>query len=375
MKILCVIDSFGSGGAQRQMVNLACGLKDKGHDVAFFVYYPNETFYRPLVEKAGIPVHEVTKGRGFSFKVLWRLIRLLRTNQFDGIISFLTTPNIYCELARLGSRCPRLIVSERSSSIGETSPIISVLRRLFHLSADCVVANSKTHAAWLRRLPWLRKKAYTIYNGYAISAPNPRKLKVRDGPLKYLVVGRVHPGKNGLRLIEALALFYRKHGTCPVVSWAGRREADADSCKYIEEMERMIELIPEIAANWHWLGERDDVPNLLASHDALLHQSLFEGLPNVVCEAFIYGCPVIASSVCDHPLLVKDGVRGLLCDPLSAHSICAAIERFEGLSTQERKQLGINTRKYADENLSIERMVRSYEDLLNGASKMPQKRY
>lgn len=29
MKILCVIDSLGSGGAQRQLVNLALAFKDK----------------------------------------------------------------------------------------------------------------------------------------------------------------------------------------------------------------------------------------------------------------------------------------------------------------------------------------------------------
>ena len=33
MRILCVIDSLGSGGAQRQMVNLAVGFKSKGHQV------------------------------------------------------------------------------------------------------------------------------------------------------------------------------------------------------------------------------------------------------------------------------------------------------------------------------------------------------
>lgn len=33
MKILCVIDSLGSGGAQRQLVSLAKGFKEKGNEV------------------------------------------------------------------------------------------------------------------------------------------------------------------------------------------------------------------------------------------------------------------------------------------------------------------------------------------------------
>ena len=39
MKILCVIDSLGSGGAQRQLVQLAIGLKNKGVDVSFLMYH------------------------------------------------------------------------------------------------------------------------------------------------------------------------------------------------------------------------------------------------------------------------------------------------------------------------------------------------
>jgi len=38
MIILCVIDTLGSGGAQRQLVNIAIGFKERGHTVSFLVY-------------------------------------------------------------------------------------------------------------------------------------------------------------------------------------------------------------------------------------------------------------------------------------------------------------------------------------------------
>ncbi len=364
MKILCVIDSFGSGGAQRQMVNLACGLKSNGHDVELFIYFPQHNFFRPLVDKAGIRVHEVHKGQGFSFEVLWHLTVLLRSKRFDGVISFLNSPNIYCELAKLLSPGCRLVVSERSSFIAEGSPTKSLFRRLLHIKADFVVANSETHSSWLRRLPWLRKKVHAIYNGYAIPGYIPTKLPSTNTPFRYLVVGRINSGKNGIGLINALILYRRKNGISPLVSWAGRREPDRTSRAYTEEMERLLAQNPDIAARWSWLGEREDVISLLATYDALLHLSLFEGLPNVVCEAFIAGCPVIASNVCDHSLLVKDNIRGLLCDPLSADSICVTIKKFEALSAVERIQMGLNARCYAEEHLSIDRMVSSYEALL-----------
>ena len=40
MKILCLIDDLGSGGAQRQLVNLSKGFVSRGHEVSFLVYHP-----------------------------------------------------------------------------------------------------------------------------------------------------------------------------------------------------------------------------------------------------------------------------------------------------------------------------------------------
>lgn len=346
------------------MVNLACGLRANGYDVEMLVYFPRETFFRHLIDEALIPVHEVIKGRGFSFKVLWRLMKLLRSRRYEAMISFLTAPNIYCELAKMTNPATRLIVSERSSNALDGAPVGAMVRRLLHLIADSVVTNSESHGNWLRRNPWLRKKTKTIYNGYAIASQPDRHLSSHNGELRYLVIGRVDAGKNGLRLIQALILFRSKHGRSPAISWAGRREAADGSREYIEEMEALLAQQPAISANWHWLGERRDVPELLAAHDALIHPSLYEGLPNVVCEAFIAGCPVIASNVCDHPMLVEDGSRGFLCDPLSVESICGAMERFENLNQRDRSKMGMNARKYAEERLTIGRMVSAYEALL-----------
>ena len=51
----------------------------------------------------------------------------------------------------------------------------------------------------------------------------------------------------------------------------------------------------------------------------------------VLCEAMLSGCFVVASSVCDHPKIIGDNERGILCDPLSPESICIALENFMNL--------------------------------------------
>jgi len=102
---------------------------------------------------------------------------------------------------------------------------------------------------------------------------------------------------------------------------------------------------------------------LLRRHDALIHPSFYEGLPNVVCEALATGIPVLASAVCDHPLLVAEGERGFLFDPESPQSIAAAITRFTALSVADRRRFSRNAREYAEANLGVEKMVGAYESL------------
>ena len=44
MKILFLTRSLDSGGAERQLLNLAIGLRDRGHDVAIATFYDGGLF-------------------------------------------------------------------------------------------------------------------------------------------------------------------------------------------------------------------------------------------------------------------------------------------------------------------------------------------
>lgn len=366
MKILCVIDSLGSGGAQRQMVNLACGLKAKGHDVELFIYHPQLDFFRSIINDAGIPIHEVNEISGFSWKVVRAIAKLLQKRKYDALISFLSSPNIYAILGRFFSRCnPKVVVSERSSREADVSKLKSTLNRFLYAKAQFIVVNSQNHAKYLRRFFWINRKIKIIYNGYVIHPIPQTKTKKLPKRMTFLIVGRISIVKNGYRLLQSLLLFKERNGYLPSLLWAGRQEQDLHSLNMRTKMDKVIASNSELQTMWHWLGERSDTSKLFANCDALVHLSLYEGLPNVVCEAFIAGRPVIASKVCDHPILVEEGVRGLLCDPLSPESICEAIERFAALSPEEWEVMGRNARRYAEKHLTLERMVNEYEALLS----------
>ena len=375
MKLLLIIDHFGPGGAQRQIVELACGLKRRGHEVEMFIYFPQHDFFRPLLREQGITVHEYPKGRGFSFGVLARLISLLRSRRFDAAVSYLSTSNVYAELAMPFSRGTKLVVSERTSRHDDKSALSAFVRRAMHSLADSVVANSLTHCDWLKRKWWLKDKAVCIYNGLNLADFSPEYAPIeRRGELRLVGIGRVGPEKNIVKLIKALSILHAEFGVAPQVSWAGSRDDSEQGRLYCREIDDALEALPEVRSRWHWLGIQADVPGVLRRHHALIHPSLYEGLPNAVCEALATGVPVLASDVCDHPLLVADGERGFLFDPESEHSIAAAIAKFAALREDERRILSLNARAYAVANLSVEKMVSAYEQLLERLLRTPRPR-
>ena len=58
MRITCVIDNLGSGGAQRQLVTLGIAFKRRGHDVRFLTYHKDD-FFAPMLEAANIEIDQV----------------------------------------------------------------------------------------------------------------------------------------------------------------------------------------------------------------------------------------------------------------------------------------------------------------------------
>jgi glycosyltransferase involved in cell wall biosynthesis len=96
----------------------------------------------------------------------------------------------------------------------------------------------------------------------------------------------------------------------------------------------------------------------------LLIPSVYEGLPMVLCEAMLSGCFVIASSVCDHPKILGDNERGLLCDPLSPKSICKSLEKLDSMDFEKKSIITKRAREYAVKNFDINEMLDKYEALL-----------
>jgi glycosyltransferase involved in cell wall biosynthesis len=121
----------------------------------------------------------------------------------------------------------------------------------------------------------------------------------------------------------------------------------------------------------HFVGFRDDVPQILAASDAVVLASRWEGMPNVVLEAMASGKPVVATDVEGVDELLGPAAEAQMTptnDPEGFADKVVAIIRNAQLATR----LGAENRLRAQQQFSLESMAAAYHDLyvsLNEAKK------
>ncbi|WP_414660867.1 glycosyltransferase [Horticoccus sp. 23ND18S-11] len=364
MKVLLLIDSLGSGGAQRQLCLLARELKRAGWNVELLVYHSALDHFGPLLAAAEIPVIRLQKQTRFSLRTPVAIAWHALTGGYQAMLAFLPTPTVYGAIARAAGG-PPLLVSERFSFQGSKPDRASWVVAQFQRLAAVVVCNSRHHGArFTAAFPWLRSRTCVVYNGAELTPAQPLTTGAR--PLRLLAIGTVTPRKNFATVIEALGCL-RAHGLpVPQVRWAGKVGLEpAERAARAQAERRLVEL--DLASHWEWLGERTDIPTLLGECDALIHASFLEGFPNAMGEAFAAGRPVLASAVGDHALLVREGENGFLFDPAAAESIAAAMVRAQQLERGALQEMGRRARAVAETQLSVSAMTRHYARLLRAA--------
>lgn len=357
-KILCLIDGLGSGGAERQMTGLSVMLKQRGDQVDLVAYHPEKDFYVSLAKQGGIEPIFLTVGSSqwSKVKVVRRFIK--QRGGYDCVIAYKPGPNaIGCILKIIGLRF-KLIVSERiaDSEIGRKG----ILFKLYRF-ADYVVPNSYAQGEFLSsHFSWMTKKIVPITNFTDTDYFTPVETTVHS-PLQVLTVARVAKQKNVLRYLEAISLLRMRGVENVHFDWYGKVERGQD--EYAQTCyARVKELGLEEVIEFH-----PATPNILEQYqhcDVFCLPSLFEGFPNVLCEAMSCGKPVLCGNVCDNARIVSDGENGFMFDPTEVSDIADKMQMILSKSQEEFLQFGEKSRKIAEVLLSKDAFIEKYIGLI-----------
>lgn len=340
LKILFVIDSLGTGGAERD-------LAEKLPQLVRFEVTPIVVSLRRREEG----VQADLQRRGFDVRILNEsgligrlaaLRKILRTERPDVIQTVLFHSDLVGRLAAIGTSTKVIsrLVNTDYDEIRLHDPNIRAIRfrlaRLIdgwtarHLTHHIYANSNAVKTAAMKDLGIPAEKITVIKQGRDStrlgqpSAQRREMARVRlglDENQEVLVnIGRQDYQKGQRYLLEAMAKLVPTRPRL-VLLIAGRA-GDAS-----QELERLRDLL-DLKERVRFLGHREDVPEILAAADLFAFPSLYEGLPGAVIEAMAFGLPIVASDIDPVRETVEEGRSALLVKPAFPVDLASAIERL-----------------------------------------------
>lgn len=290
MKILHVITSLRTGGAEKLMVDLLPRLKEYGHDVDLLIFDGTDTPFRREAERAGIKVFDLGIGGSvYSPAKLFKLIPYLR--KYDVVHTHNTAPQLFAAIGSL-LKCGTLYTTEHNTSNRRRKwNWYAVIDRWMYSRYRKVICISRKAEDNLRKFIGSSKdEICTINNGvditrYADAMPSKELESIAPGSRKIIMVAGFRWEKDQDTLIRAMKELPDKFHLFLVGDGVRRHELES-LCKDLSVGNRV-----------HFLGIRSDIPQLLHAADYIVMSSHFEGLSLSSVEGMSAGKPFLASDV------------------------------------------------------------------------------
>jgi L-malate glycosyltransferase len=353
--VFLMINSLETGGSERQFAQLARSLSPDGFQLQLGHLQRKGDFLAELPA-----LEHFTLGgslyRWQSMKTRWRLARHLRRSNVAIAHAFDFYTNLTLVPAARLAGTAVVVASQRQLGDLLTPAHARAQAVMFRLS-DCVIANSRAAADRLIQQGIPKSKIVVIPNGLAEAAfaDAVPTLPRRPGQLRVGMIARMNArSKNHwLFLAAASRLKDRLHGTEFVFVGDGPLRP---------ELELRAQTLG-LADSVRFLGDRRDIPAVLASLDISVLPSASESLSNVILESMAAGVPVVAYNVGGNPELIGED-RGILVENRGEEALAEAIEKLLK-DSKARATLGGNARAFAEANFTVDLMRRRHEDLYN----------
>ncbi len=360
MKVVMLTGSLQIGGAQRQMIELACCLASKGLSPTVVALNDKGPLGEELHDRQ-LEVVRLDKGSR------WRQLRRCLASLNPQIVqSWGDTANLWGGL-RTVKGVP-LIMSWRN--LGHRKPWTRTLaEKLLVGRAQAHVANAEAVAVQLRRRGFPEEKIRVIHNGIdtdTFAPPSDEEksaarasLGLPEDAKVVMTIGRTDPVKNLSLLVDIAARVCRHMPKAKFVIVGGpANEREAKEAKRIAECIAAAHL----QDNFEVLGMRQDVPTCLQAADVVVQTSDKEGLPNSLIEAAACGLPVVATDVGGTPEVVATGLTGFLFPEGNRQAGINAISKVL-VDGELASEMGASARKHVSQRFGMDAMTRAFLNL------------
>ena len=309
MKIMYVLDSLGTGGAERSTADLWYFLRSKGIEPTIVALrHRNEGIEKEILSQ-GFNVFFL-KGKGILTQSI-ELFSLIKKNNPELVHSVLFKSNLLTRFCRLRTKFIHVesLVNCTYDPVRLKDPRISILSfyaykfldRLTSKFVDKFLAITHTvKSHYIGELNIAESKINVLFRGrknnlFLVQRDQLRasfhlELGLREDTIIILHVGRQEFQKGHLVLLSAIKLIEENIERSVAFVFLGRRgNSSPDIASFLDKN--------PLSSNLFWLDHRLDVAQWMASADIFVFPSLYEGLGGVLIEAQAASLPIICSDI------------------------------------------------------------------------------
>lgn len=339
MKIIQVIPSLNSGGAERFTVDLSNQLAEMGHEVILLLFFSeaDQNYYLPDVSSK---VRVITLGKklGFDFKLLFKISNIVKSEKPDVVQTHLYSLD-YMLVCLTQNKSVHYFHVVHSDAFKESQRrISSVIRRwCFHKKKVTPITISERSLESFVKLYGISSPM--IFNGRKIP-PVVNTAAVRTEIEKFLRT-------NSTRVIAQVASLSPLKRQDMMARVAKRLEDEGFDFSVLfigREYHNPVFLSKVKAVNCsscHILGEKNNPLEYLKVADGFALTSIYEGLPISLLEAMAMGAVPVCTPVGGIVNVIKDGENGILSKSIEEGDYYDALKRFLLLNNDELNNMKI----------------------------------
>lgn len=381
MRVAHLITDLQTGGTEMMLRRLV--MKLQAMDVENTVISLRRTAPRPeCLTRLGIALHDLDmRPNTPGLRAFVRLRRLLKAFRPDVVHTWMYHADFVGGLAAGLTRLAPVVwgIHHTPAKPERLKPLTRFIVRanalLSHFVPERIICCAHASRASHEALGFARRKMIVIANGFdtemfrpnaAARASVRQELDLAADTALVGLIARFHPQKDHRTFVAAAAGLIRRS---PDVHFllAGRN-VDGNN----EQLRGWLDATgaPE---RFHVLGDRDDIPRLMAACDVVTTSSAFgEAFPLVLGEAMSCGVPCVTTDVGDSARLVADA--GRVVPPGEPDALAGAWLSVLELGRDERLRLGEMARARVLAGYEIAGYVQAHMEVYREVSRWVERR-